>query len=107
MVEGVGPSRLLGDEGDDAPAADERARVDLGRVAAMASLLSGLDRVEPFDFTGDVFPGVGDPGALDFFFAATLQQFGFWSTSDGHYGRPTYATIDGTRYKGSDYLWAS
>ncbi|MCJ7726809.1 MAG: carbohydrate kinase family protein, partial [Acidimicrobiia bacterium] len=107
MVEGVGPSLLIEDAGDAAPAADERARVDIGRVAAMASLLSGLDRVEPFDFTGDVFPEVGDPGALDFFFSATLQQFGFWSTSDGHYGRPTYATIDGTRHKGSDYLWAA
>jgi len=107
MVEAVGPAHLLDEADTGVPVADQRAHVDTARVAAMASLVSGLDEVAPFDFTGDVFPEVGDPGALDFFFTATLQQFGFWSTSDGHYDRPTYATVNGARRKGSDYLWAA
>ncbi len=76
-------------------------------MTAVASLIAGLAEVAPFPFTGDVFPAAGDPGALDFFFSATLQQFGFWTRSDGHYHLPTYATVEGERRKGSDYLWAA
>jgi len=106
-VEEVGPAWLLGTADSTQRSPDTAARIDSSRIAVMASLIAGLDEVTPFDFTGDVFPDVGDPGALDYFFAATLQQFGFWSTSNDHYQRPTYATIDGIRHKGSDYLWAS
>jgi len=107
MVAGVGPALLIHPDGVPTPPVDQRAHVDLARVTAMAGLLAGLDEVAAFPFTGDLFPDAGDPAALDFFFAATLQQFGFWRRSDGHYGGPTYATVDGVRRKGSDYLWAS
>ncbi|MFH2072490.1 MAG: PfkB family carbohydrate kinase [Actinomycetota bacterium] len=107
MIGAIGPGRLLGDGPPIEPPVDQRAHVDTARVAAIASLVAGSTEMVPFDFTGDVFPEAGDPGALDFFFSATLQQFGFWSTSDGHYDRPTYATVGGARHKGSDYLWAA
>ena len=107
MVAGVGPAILIHPEGNPAPPVDERAHVDAIRVTAMAALISGLDEATAFPFTGDLFPEIADPGALDFFFTATLQQFGFWARSDGHHGGPTYATVNGVRHKGSDYLWAS
>jgi hypothetical protein len=81
--------------------------VDPARVAAVASVVAGLDEAAPFPFTGEGLPDPDEPGALDFFFSATLQQFGFWDRADGHYGAPTYATVGGTRHKGSDYLWAA
>jgi hypothetical protein len=43
--------------------------------------------------------------ALDFFFAAVLQQFGFWEARDGRYDQPLIATLEGRRLKGSDYVW--
>ncbi len=107
MVAGVGPALLIHPDGNPAPPMDERARVDTIRVTAMATLIAGLEEAAAFTFTGGLFPEVADPGALDFFFTATLQQFGFWARSDGHHGRPTYATVDGVRHKGSDYLWAT
>jgi len=107
MVTGVGPALLIHPDHVPMPPADRRAQVDQVRVTAMAALIAGLDEVAAFPFTGDLFPDVGDPAALDFFFSATLQQFGFWKRSDGHYGGPTYATVAGARHKGSDYLWAS
>ncbi|MCB2222819.1 MAG: carbohydrate kinase family protein [Actinobacteria bacterium] len=107
MVGAVGPARLLEPAASPAPDPDALARVDDARVAALASLIGGLDEAVPFDFTGPVLPDDGDPAALDWFFAATLQQYGFWSRADGHHGGPTYATIGGRRLKGSDYLWAA
>jgi len=44
---------------------------------------------------------------MDFFFAATLQQFGFWTEAAGRYSAPMIATLDGRSLKGSDYLWAA
>jgi hypothetical protein len=44
---------------------------------------------------------------LDFFFAATLQQFGFWSVRDGRFDRPLVAPLGGTTLKGSFYLFSA
>jgi len=107
MIGDVGPALLFAPEPTPGPRADGRAHVDLARVTAMASLMADLDEASPFPFVGEVLPEAGDPGALDFYCSATLQQFGFWSRSDGRHGRPTYATVNGTRHKGSDYLWAA
>jgi hypothetical protein len=69
--------------------------------------VAGLEEVAEFDFAGPVFPAQGHPRALDFFFAATLQQFGFWHKSAGRYASPMIAPLEGRRLKGSDYLWAA
>jgi hypothetical protein len=79
-------------------------------------LIAHLPEVQPFRFVGDFFPYVEDPGTLDWFFAVTLQQFGFWELSprlvgEGAgvraYSHPMIATLDGRSLKGSDYLFAA
>jgi sugar/nucleoside kinase (ribokinase family) len=106
-VTAVGPAALL-EPGPLAPEpGDPRVRVDEERVAGVARLLAALPEARPFDFVGEDFPEPGDPRALDFFFAATLQQFGFWDADEaGGYARPFVAEIGGKVKKGSDYLWA-
>lgn len=109
MIGGVGPARLL----DDAPApdypADDRVRVNDGQIARVGDLIKHLPEVQPFDFTGDLFPPANGPAApaLDLFFAVTLQQFGFWEARDGRYAEPMIAQLDGRTLKGSDYLFAA
>jgi len=124
MVTGVGPERLLevggGREaarpgepeaghapapGASRPAA--RVRIDHDRLAAVARTLAASGEVTPFPFTGEDFPEVGDPRALDFFFAATLQQFGFWRERGSRYEEPMIAPLGGRARKGSDFLWAA
>jgi hypothetical protein len=64
-----------------------------------------LPEITPFDFTGPVLPPAGHPLVLDWFFIATLQQFGFWTTDNGKYDQPLIAHIAGKELKGSDFLW--
>ena len=109
MVTEIGPAALLRSR-DAFPAVAkgaERARVDPGQVRRVAEILSSQPEVKPFPFTGGGFPPAGHPGALDFFFAATLQQFGFWTIDAGRYQAPTIARLGGKQLKGSDYLWAA
>lgn len=54
---------------------------------------------------GTLFPDVGAPGVVDYFFASVLHQFGFWYNDEFGYVEPFYDYIDGVRYKGSDYVW--
>ncbi len=107
MVTRVGPIALLQAPPPPSPASDPRVSIDRERLVIVASVLAGLDEVEPFDFVGRHFPEPGHPQALDFFFSATLQQFGFWSTRDGSYAEPMRALLAGERLKGSDFLWAA
>ncbi|MCB0955505.1 MAG: carbohydrate kinase family protein [Ilumatobacter sp.] len=109
MVEHLGPSALWATSPAPRPPEDERAWPDdvaIDRLAQRIADLAGGGDLSAFDFTGDLFPAVGDPGATAWFTAATLQQFGFWYERDGHYDRPMIATIGGNDRKGSDYLWA-
>ena len=65
-----------------------------------------LDGVRALDFTeGDKFPPVGDPGALNYFFAVTMHDYGFWLGDKEGYIEPLYGEVDGKRLKGSDLLW--
>ena len=122
MIGAVGPARLLSDRPAPALPIDPRVRVDDGQVQRVAQLIARLPEVQPFRFVGDFFPYVDDPGALDWFFAVTLQQFGFWemttpprsaSAAQGQvagmrrYSQPMIATLDGRSLKGSDYLFAA
>jgi len=84
---------------------DTRATLNPQQIARVAGLIRTLPDVEPFAFVGPQFPPVGHPAALEYFFAATVQQFGFWEAEEGRYQRPMVALLDGALRKGSDYLW--
>lgn len=107
MVGALGPLALLADTAAPEPAEDPRVAVDAERLARVAGLLAERPELRPFDFVGDLFPALGDARALGYFFAATLQQFGFWSFAGERYGAPMIASLGGARLKGSDYLWAA
>lgn len=106
MVRGVGPEALLEAPPPPAAATDSRARVDRQRIARIAPVLRELSDLRAFPFVGPLLPPAGHPQALDFFFAATLQQFGFWVTEEDRYARPMIAPLAGQALKGSDFLWA-
>ncbi|MCO4763013.1 MAG: hypothetical protein KC502_15965 [Myxococcales bacterium] len=86
---------------------DPRVQVNRVQVRKMGQVISELESVKSFSFTGPHFPDVGDPHAIDYFFAAILHQFGFWSPANGVYARPTWTTFEGQRLKGSDYCFAA
>lgn len=118
MVTAIGPTKLF--EPPSPPDEDPRVVLDDSQILRVAALISRLPKVEPFDFVGADFPPVGHPAALDYFFAAVLEQFGFWFLAEREfrspsnarrdnvlrYHEPFVAALDGTSYKGSDYLWA-
>ncbi len=107
MIGDIGPARLLSDLPAPGAPGDARCQPNPDQIRRVARLVSQLPEVQPFEFTGDLFPPVGHPATLDFFFAAVLQQFGFWQAHNGCYLRPMIASLDGRRLKGSDYLWYS
>jgi hypothetical protein len=86
---------------------DSRVMANHNQITRVAKLISRLPDVQPFNFIGSGLPSTGHPQALDFFFAATLQQFGFWYISGGCYGGPLLAPVASGVRKGSDYLWHS
>lgn len=110
MVAALGPQSLWSSDPAPHVPTDERVVVDEAAVAGLAALLRDLPALDGFPFVGDLFPPVDDPDALDWWFAAVLQQYGFWYESDStegpRHGGPMIATIDGVSRKGSDYLWA-
>lgn len=106
MVTMVGPTALWAPGPPPVPSVDERAVADDAAIARLGALIRELPDLDGFPFVSELFPAVGDPHAIDWFTAATLQQYGFWSAADGAYEQPMIATIDGTPRKGSDYLWA-
>ncbi len=112
MVTAVGPAALL------RPASTEsgpvglrkeegRVRVVDSKIRTIAGVVGSLPEVTPFPFIGGSFPPAGHPATLDFFFAATLQQFGFWTAHQGRYERPYVGAIGDRQLKGSDFLWAA
>jgi hypothetical protein len=74
-------------------------------VSSIAKLIASLPDITPFAFTGPDLPAPGHPAALDYFFAAALQQFGFWTATADRYERPLIATVDGEERKGAFYLF--
>ena len=107
MIEQVGPSALLADDPPPQMAVDQRVQVNGEQVRKIAKMIAALSGALPFPFTGPEYPEVEHPRTVDYFFAATLQQFGFWSAQNSRYDRPLIATIGGIERKGSDYLWAA
>lgn len=84
------------------------AQVNRRMVEKAAGLIVSLPQkaMQALDFTEpDKFPAVGSPGALHYFFAVTMQDFGFWLGDAGGYVEPICGEIDGKKLKGSDLLW--
>jgi hypothetical protein len=107
MIAYVGPTALMVGDPPPLPPVDVRVRVNSDQVDSIAGKIATFAEPLPFPFAGPGYPDVGHPDALDYFFAATLQQFSFWSTRDGRYDQPMIAPIGGVELKGSDYLWAA
>jgi sugar/nucleoside kinase (ribokinase family) len=107
MVEQVGPTALFAHGPLSLNAAEDVAAVDEGRVHAVAAILSRQRDAAPSSFLGPGLPAQGEPGALAFFLAVTLQQFGFWYERSGRYHEPMIAPLGGISRKGSDYLFAA
>ncbi len=106
-VTAVGPAALLSDEPPPLAPRAERVRLDPDRIRRVAEIIASAPEAMASDFTGPPFPEPGNPVALDFFFAGTLQQFGFWSERGGRYEAPMIASLGGRALKGSDYLWTA
>lgn len=104
-IEQVGPAALFAVDTSTEIALDPRVRLDPQQLQKVSALIRSLPEAAPTRFTGDDFPPVGHPFALDFFFAGTLQQFSFWETANGHYSHPLIATLDGKQLKGSSYQY--
>lgn len=54
----------------------------------------------------DKFPKPNAKEALNYFFAVTMQDYGFWLGTD-RYIRPIYGLTDNKILKGSDWLWTA
>ena len=105
MITEVGPVALLYSDPPSGAPKNGRVEVNEKQVLKIARKIAGLDELLPFPFKSPEYPPVGHPKTLDFFFAATLQQFSFWSIKNRHYHEPMIAALGGIAYKGSDYLW--
>ena len=78
------------------------------KIRQIAKIMEAEEADElPYTFTGIGQPAIGHPNTLDFFFALTLQQFGFWTKNNHKYIAPMIAKIDGHERKGSDYIGAA
>jgi sugar/nucleoside kinase (ribokinase family) len=103
----VGPAALLSEDPPPEAPPDPRVQVDEGQVRKVAKTISALPEASPYPWVGPTLPPAGHPKAVDYLFAATLQQFSFWSVRDNRYYQPMIAEIGGVERKGSDYLWAA
>jgi sugar/nucleoside kinase (ribokinase family) len=103
MTTAMGPAALW--EAPQKEEHDPRVDIDPVQIDKVAALIGALPGVDPFEFIGPEFPPADHPVVVDYFFAATLQQFGFWEASGGRYHGPMVARIEGVDAKGSDYLW--
>lgn len=86
---------------------DPMVVVDEARVQAVAAALRvASEGLKQFDFTEPRgrYPAAGNPRALDYFFAATLHQYGFWREDAGRWIEPVWADVCGERLKGSDII---
>ncbi len=107
MIGQVGPAALLSEDSPPEAPLDARVGVNDGQIRRVAEKVSTLSEASPYPFVGPEYPPVGHPKAVEYFFAATLQQFSFWSVRDNRYDQPLIAQIGGVERKGSDYLWAA
>jgi len=104
-IAAVGPAELLRASLPPQPLLDERVVVNPANISGIAQLISGITEITPFAFTGPDLPAPDHPATLDYFFASALQQFGFWTETNGRYDQPLIATVNGEERKGAFYLF--
>jgi len=105
MIEDLGPAALFSDTPAPAIAADSRVQINDSQVRKVSHLLSSLEEASPFSFVSPELPPVHHPGALDYFFATTAQQFSFWTEQNNRYQQPLIAPLGGIMQKGAFYLF--
>jgi len=112
IIQGPGAAPLLdqlpqqADIDKDAFSPDARlAEIDDERIRTIGSALRVAAERSSLSFCGSPFPELHDPLALEILTLATAHQYGFWTGTDHGYGGPMWATIDGVRRKGSDFIW--
>jgi sugar/nucleoside kinase (ribokinase family) len=105
VTENVGATALMTTSLFPSETREQRVSVNTKMVDEIAKLVARDKGITPFDFVGVDLPSVGHPATLDYFFASTLQQFGFWTTSGEKYDRPLIATLDGEERKGAFYFF--
>ena len=105
MVSGIGSSKLVTGIEFLPPTDGNSAMANQVQIEKIAGLISTVEDAEPFPFVGSSLPPQNHPGALNFFFVTTLQQFSFWTHKAGQYHQPLVQTIDGEALKGAFYLF--
>lgn len=90
--------------------------IDEKRVRAVSGVIAAMQEQEGLNFfssrvgdrdvvESDVYPAIGHPAAIDFFFFVCVHQFGFWLADERGYTEPLVGTVDGKPAKGSDLLF--
>lgn len=91
-------------------------RINHGRIKRFAAFAKRASIATPLNFYSvklsdetelvlkDMYPPLGVPWVIDFFFLAIAHQYGFWHGTT-HYEGPLYGTLGGMKLKGSDLLW--
>lgn len=105
MISEFGPAALLRSAPAPTPCADAAVIVNTEQLQRIATLIADLPAITPYAFVDDDLPAAQHPAALDYFFATSMQQFGFWSASDGRYAQALRAYIRGAERKGAFYLF--
>jgi hypothetical protein len=82
-------------------------RTDDHRLGEVAEALRAEAHASALTFSAPPFLPADHPHALSMLWIATLHQYGFWDASDHGWVGPMYASLDGVRYKGSDFIWAA
>ena len=83
---------------------NERVKINQQQVERVAKVIKHLAEVQQSTYTSNNHPPIRHPSTLDYFFAVTLQQFGFWEDNGEQYLRSLIARIDGKQLKGSAYM---
>jgi ribokinase len=105
VTESIGATALLGKSISPSEVLDERVSVNAVMVGKISKLIAENTDIAAFNFVDPDLPSVDDPATLDYFFASTLQQFGFWTATNERYDRPLIATLDGEERKGAFYFF--
>ena len=105
MIEHVGPEALLFNESAPNIPADARAQINDSQIHKISQMVASLDEASPFNFVSPELPPLNHPKTLDYFFAVTAQQFGFWTEQNNRYHQPLLAPLGGIMQKGAFYLF--
>jgi sugar/nucleoside kinase (ribokinase family) len=105
MIKYIGPEALLFDKISPSIPLDSSIKINYSQIKKVSEKISTANEVTPWHFIGPNYPDVGDPNTLDYFFAATAQQFSFWNKKNNRYETPMIDVFNEEKLKGSDYLW--